>query len=119
MQTRLFSFLPLMLLLTCGCGALVAQDVSKLVPLTELGEGKYKGEIGGLYGNGMNEPPEAHLASAIGSGWENLDKSAAERQAAIAATVRQCRVWAASGGPAAPGVDRAGSAPATPQPHGA
>ena len=40
-------------------------DVSKLVPLTELGEEKYKGEIGGLYGYGMNEPPEAHLASAI------------------------------------------------------
>ena len=45
--------------------ALVAADTSALVPLTELGEGKYKGEIGGLYGNGMNEPPEAHLASAI------------------------------------------------------
>lgn len=40
-------------------------DTSKLVPLTELGDGKYKGEIGGLYGNGMNEPPEAHLASAL------------------------------------------------------
>ena len=40
-------------------------DTSKLIPLTELGEEKYKGEIGGLYGNGMNEPPEAHLASAI------------------------------------------------------
>jgi hypothetical protein len=44
---------------------LVAADTSKLVPLTELGEGKYKGEIGGLYGNGMNDPPEAHLASAL------------------------------------------------------
>ena len=40
-------------------------DTSKLVPLTELEDGKYKGEIGGLYGNGMNEPPEAHLASAL------------------------------------------------------
>lgn len=40
-------------------------DTSKLIPLTELGDGKYKGEIGGLYGNGMNEPPEAHLASAL------------------------------------------------------
>ena len=40
-------------------------DTSKLIPLTELGEEKYKGETGGLYGNGMNDPPEAHLASAI------------------------------------------------------
>ena len=48
-----------------GRGAPVPVDTSKLVPLTELGEEKYKGEIGGLYGNGMNEPPEAHLASAI------------------------------------------------------
>lgn len=48
-----------------GQAALVAADTSALVALTELGEGKYKGEIGGLYGNGMNEPPEAHLASAI------------------------------------------------------
>ena len=48
-----------------GQAALVAADTSTLVPLTELGEGKYKGEVGGLYGNGMNEPPEAHLASAI------------------------------------------------------
>ncbi|MGI8981855.1 MAG: hypothetical protein ACR2FY_21705 [Pirellulaceae bacterium] len=48
-----------------GRGAPVTVDTSKLIPLTELGEEKYKGEIGGLYGNGMNEPPEAHLASAI------------------------------------------------------
>ena len=40
-------------------------DTSKLVPLTELGDEKYKGESGGLYGNGRNEPPEDHLASAI------------------------------------------------------
>jgi hypothetical protein len=51
------------ILLVSSFTATLAQD--KFVPLTELGEGKYKGEIGGLYGNGMNEPPEAHLASAI------------------------------------------------------
>jgi hypothetical protein len=36
-----------------------------LTPLTELGEAKYKGEDGGLYGGGMNTPPESHLATAM------------------------------------------------------
>ncbi len=34
-------------------------------PLTEMAASdKYKGEDGGLYGGGKNEPPEAHLAAA-------------------------------------------------------
>jgi len=33
-------------------------------PLTELGTGTYKGESGGLYGNGSNEPPAAQQAAA-------------------------------------------------------
>lgn len=33
-------------------------------PLTELGVAKYKGESGGLYGDGRNEPPAAHFAVA-------------------------------------------------------
>ncbi|MSR54970.1 MAG: hypothetical protein EXS09_17035 [Gemmataceae bacterium] len=34
-------------------------------PLTEMAaSNKYKGEDGGLYGGGKNEPPEAHLAAA-------------------------------------------------------
>lgn len=37
-----------------------------LVPLTELGQGKYKGETGGLYGNGSNTPPP-ELAEAAQS----------------------------------------------------
>lgn len=37
--------------------------VRALVPLTEL-TGRYKGEDGGLYGGGRNEPPETHLAAA-------------------------------------------------------
>ncbi len=36
-----------------------------LVPLTEMtGKDKYKGEGGGLYGGGKNDPPEAHQAAA-------------------------------------------------------
>ena len=35
-----------------------------LTPLTELGSAKYKGEDGGLYGGGRNEPPAAHLDAA-------------------------------------------------------
>ena len=36
-----------------------------LVPLTELGKRQYKGQDGGLYGNGLNEPPKQHLAAAM------------------------------------------------------
>ncbi len=36
-----------------------------LIPLTELGAEKYKGEDGGLYGGGINEPPSDHLAAAL------------------------------------------------------
>lgn len=36
-----------------------------LTPLTELGTGQYKGEDGGLYGRGENEPPAAQLAAAM------------------------------------------------------
>lgn len=39
------------------CNAAVADQ---LVPLSELGLGKYRGETGGLYGSGKNEPPAAH-----------------------------------------------------------
>jgi hypothetical protein len=37
-----------------------------LKPLTEMtAEDRYKGEDGGLYGSGKNEPPEAHRAAAL------------------------------------------------------
>jgi hypothetical protein len=34
-----------------------------LIPLTDLGTNKYKGEDGGLYGDGGNDPPAEHLAA--------------------------------------------------------
>ena len=40
------------------------RDSVGLTPLTELGAGKYKGEDGGLYGGGRNEPPPAHASAA-------------------------------------------------------
>ncbi len=36
-----------------------------LVPLTDLAEGTYKYEDGGLYGGGSNIPPESHRSAAI------------------------------------------------------
>ena len=41
-----------------------------LVPITEMGKQRYKGQSGGLYGNGQNVPPEPH-------------RKAAERQTAL------------------------------------
>lgn len=40
------------------------QWTGHITALTELGAEKYKGEDGGLYGGGKNEPPPAHLAAA-------------------------------------------------------
>ena len=40
------------------------KDSVGLVPLTELGMGKHKGEDGSLYGDGKNKPPPAHAAAA-------------------------------------------------------
>ncbi len=36
-----------------------------LTPLTEFGTGKYKGQDGGLYGSGVNEPPKSHRDAAL------------------------------------------------------
>lgn len=44
--------------------ATAAQETTGLTPITELGEGLYKGQTGGLYGNGQNVPPEDHLKAA-------------------------------------------------------
>ena len=40
-------------------------DLTGLKPLTELGEGEYKGYPGGLYPKGRNERPEAHEKSGL------------------------------------------------------
>lgn len=40
-----------------------AVDSTGLVPLTELGTRTYKGEDGGLYGGGSNQPPSEHRAA--------------------------------------------------------
>jgi hypothetical protein len=44
--------------------AMKGKESTGMVPLTELGDGKYKGESGGLYGNGKNTPPASHQAAA-------------------------------------------------------
>ena len=59
-------------LLAVLCGAARAADEKReeqpstgLKPLTEMtADDRYKGEDGGLYGGGMNEPPEAHRLAA-------------------------------------------------------
>jgi hypothetical protein len=40
------------------------RDAIGVKPLTELGTEKYKGETGGLYGNGSNDPPAAQQEAA-------------------------------------------------------
>jgi hypothetical protein len=42
-----------------------ARDSTGLIPLTDLGTETYKGEDGGLYGGGSNEPPPGHRAAVL------------------------------------------------------
>jgi hypothetical protein len=42
-----------------------AQDSTGMIPLPDLGAGKYKGEQGGLYPDGSNQPPQAHLDAGL------------------------------------------------------
>jgi hypothetical protein len=41
-----------------------AKETTGLVPITEMGDGLYKEQAGGLYGRGQNVPPESHLKAA-------------------------------------------------------
>src|ERR1035438_3541303 len=52
------------------------RDSTGLTPLTELGTTTYKGEDGGLYGGGKNEPPAAHAAAARKQSAEILPRDA-------------------------------------------
>lgn len=42
-----------------------ARDSTGMVALTDLGNGTYKGEQGGLYPEGRNVPPPAHLQAGL------------------------------------------------------
>jgi uncharacterized protein (DUF1800 family) len=45
-----------------GKPAITNQESTGFIPLTQLkGDQKYKGQDGGLYGGGSNQPPESHL----------------------------------------------------------
>jgi hypothetical protein len=45
---------------------LTVRDSIGVTPLTDLsGKARYKGNDGGLYGDGRNEPPETHLQAAL------------------------------------------------------
>ena len=47
-----------------GSQRLTPRDSTQLTPLTDLADGTYKGQDGGLYGGGRNTPPASHLAAA-------------------------------------------------------
>src|SRR4051794_31164714 len=42
-----------------------AHESTTMPPLPDLGTGMYKGEQGGLYPGGANEPPKAHLEAGL------------------------------------------------------
>jgi len=44
--------------------AVKGRETTGMIPLTELVDGNYKDQSGGLYGNGMNIPPASHEAAA-------------------------------------------------------
>lgn len=43
---------------------IMGKETTGMVPLTELVDGKYRDQSGGLYGNGGNVPPASHQAAA-------------------------------------------------------
>jgi hypothetical protein len=46
-------------------GAECSQTSTGLVPLTDLGRRKYRGQRGGLYPNGLNQPPRQYLRQGL------------------------------------------------------
>ena len=45
-------------------GVAGAKETTGLIPITEMTKGRYKGQGGGLYGDGRNTPPDSHQAAA-------------------------------------------------------
>jgi len=68
LQTRLLR-MALIAALAAGGGEIAVADCTLtstgMVPVNDLGTGTYKGELGGLYPNGQNNPPPAHLSAGI------------------------------------------------------
>jgi hypothetical protein len=69
-MNRMSKLLALLLVVvTLACDLVPAQEPKEstgLMPLTEMSErDRYKGEDGGLYGQGRNVPPEAHRKAAV------------------------------------------------------
>ncbi|RPJ23233.1 MAG: hypothetical protein EHM35_17485 [Planctomycetaceae bacterium] len=46
------------------CAIVQGKETTGMVPVTEMGDGQYKGQTGGLYGHGQNTPSESHLKAA-------------------------------------------------------
>ncbi len=44
--------------------AVQARETTGLVPITDMAKGLYRGQTGGLYGEGRNTPPDSHQAAA-------------------------------------------------------
>ena len=64
-----------------GQGVPAAVDLSRLIPLPELGADEYRGETGGLYGGGKNTPPDAHRRLAEEAAREIRPRDASGRPA--------------------------------------
>lgn len=63
--------------------AAVSPSSTGLIPLTEMGaRDRYKGQDGGLYGSGRNDPPEAHRAAAMNQAAGIVPRNASGQPAA-------------------------------------
>jgi len=45
-------------------GIIKGKETTGLIPITAMTKGQYKGQSGGLYGEGRNTPPDSHQAAA-------------------------------------------------------
>ena len=69
MRRPLTLFASALVLVAVTVARAVAADCTNvstgMIPLTDLGTGTYKGMVGGLYGAGANELPDAHLTNGL------------------------------------------------------